>query len=78
MLYTLDCIYLFFFSIINGFALPLKAEHKQFLVKVLIPLHTPKSLGLYHAQVSTLIFSLKNFVPHSSAFGVCHIVLLLV
>ena len=26
-------------SIINGFALPLKAEHKQFLVKVLIPLH---------------------------------------
>ncbi|GIY11717.1 hypothetical protein CEXT_8801 [Caerostris extrusa] len=39
-------------SIINGFALPLKAEHKQFLVKVLIPLHTPKSLGLYHAQVN--------------------------
>lgn len=26
-------------SIINGFALPLKSEHKQFLVKVLIPLH---------------------------------------
>ena len=26
-------------SIINGFALPLKAEHKQFLCKVLIPLH---------------------------------------
>ena len=26
-------------SIINGFALPLKAEHKQFLVRVLIPLH---------------------------------------
>ncbi|GIY61564.1 hypothetical protein CDAR_519722 [Caerostris darwini] len=39
-------------SIINGFALPLKAEHKQFLVKVLIPLHTPKSLGLYHAQLA--------------------------
>lgn len=45
-----SCI-LFSCSIINGFALPLKAEHKQFLVKVLIPLHTPKSLGLYHAQV---------------------------
>ncbi|KAJ3585103.1 hypothetical protein NHX12_013825 [Muraenolepis orangiensis] len=27
-------------SIINGFALPLKSEHKQFLVRVLIPLHT--------------------------------------
>ncbi|CAG2165626.1 unnamed protein product [Oppiella nova] len=39
-------------SIINGFALPLKTEHKQFLVKVLIPLHKPKCLGLYHAQLA--------------------------
>ena len=39
------------FSIINGFALPLKAEHKQFLMKVLIPLHKARSLSLYHAQV---------------------------
>lgn len=38
-------------SIINGFALPLKAEHKQFLMKVLIPLHTAKGLALFHAQV---------------------------
>uniref|UniRef100_A0A3B5LF86 Serine/threonine protein phosphatase 2A regulatory subunit n=1 Tax=Xiphophorus couchianus TaxID=32473 RepID=A0A3B5LF86_9TELE len=37
-------------SIINGFALPLKAEHKQFLVRVLIPLHTAKSLSIFHAQ----------------------------
>lgn len=40
-----------FFSIINGFALPLKAEHKQFLMKVLIPMHTAKGLALFHAQV---------------------------
>uniref|UniRef100_A0A8C7Z9A8 Serine/threonine protein phosphatase 2A regulatory subunit n=1 Tax=Oryzias sinensis TaxID=183150 RepID=A0A8C7Z9A8_9TELE len=39
-------------SIINGFALPLKAEHKQFLMKVLIPLHTAKSLALFHAQLA--------------------------
>ena len=26
-------------SIINGFALPLKDEHKQFLLKALLPLH---------------------------------------
>lgn len=39
------------FSIINGFALPLKSEHKQFLMKVLIPLHKARSLSLYHAQV---------------------------
>ncbi|PWA27409.1 hypothetical protein CCH79_00000472, partial [Gambusia affinis] len=39
-------------SIINGFALPLKAEHKQFLMKVLIPLHTAKGLSLFHAQLA--------------------------
>lgn len=42
-------------SIINGFALPLKLEHKQFLVKVLIPLHTVRSLSLFHAQVSECV-----------------------
>lgn len=42
-------------SIINGFALPLKAEHKQFLVKVLIPLHKVKCLSLYHAQLAYCI-----------------------
>lgn len=41
-----------FSSIINGFALPLKAEHKQFLVKVLLPLHKVKCLSLYHAQLA--------------------------
>lgn len=41
-----------FYSIINGFALPLKAEHKQFLVKVLLPLHKVKCLSLYHAQLA--------------------------
>lgn len=39
-------------SIINGFALPLKAEHKQFLIRVLIPLHKSKTLSLYHAQLA--------------------------
>ncbi|KAI7879031.1 protein phosphatase 2A regulatory B subunit [Lichtheimia hyalospora FSU 10163] len=39
-------------SIINGFALPLKEEHKIFLTRVLIPLHKVKSLGLYHPQLA--------------------------
>ena len=39
-------------SIINGFALPLKVEHKQFLVKVLIPLHKAKGLSQYQAQLA--------------------------
>lgn len=43
---------MFLSSIINGFALPLKAEHKQFLVKVLLPLHKVKCLSLYHAQLA--------------------------
>merc|ERR1711918_42183 len=39
-------------SIINGFALPLKAEHVKFLMKVLIPLHKAKSLSVYHPQLA--------------------------
>lgn len=39
-------------SIINGFALPLKEEHKQFLARGLLPLHKPKCLALYHQQLS--------------------------
>ncbi|MCL7026294.1 hypothetical protein MKW94_016066 [Papaver nudicaule] len=42
-------------SIINGFALPMKEEHKLFLVRALIPLHKPKSVGLYHQQLSYCI-----------------------
>ncbi|XP_039283040.1 serine/threonine-protein phosphatase 2A 56 kDa regulatory subunit epsilon isoform [Nilaparvata lugens] len=50
-----DCLMdvcIFVCSIINGFALPLKSEHKQFLVKVLIPLHKVKCLSMYHAQLA--------------------------
>lgn len=42
-------------SIINGFALPLKEEHKLFLVRVLIPLHKPKCIPMYHQQLSYCI-----------------------
>ena len=42
-------------SIINGFALPMKEEHKLFLVRALIPLHKPKSVGVYHQQLSYCI-----------------------
>ncbi|KAF2597341.1 hypothetical protein F2Q68_00011559 [Brassica cretica] len=39
-------------SIINGFALPLKEEHKLFLTRVLVPLHKLKCLPNYHQQLS--------------------------
>ncbi|CAB3397825.1 unnamed protein product [Caenorhabditis bovis] len=51
-------------SIINGFALPLKQEHKVFLVKVLLPLHKPKCLSLYHAQ---LAYCVVQFIEKDSS-----------
>ncbi|CAI4781475.1 BDN_1c_G0048880.mRNA.1.CDS.1 [Saccharomyces cerevisiae] len=42
-------------SIINGFALPLKEEHKVFLVRILIPLHKVRCLSLYHPQLAYCI-----------------------
>ncbi|KAH9517629.1 Serine/threonine-protein phosphatase 2A 56 kDa regulatory subunit gamma isoform [Dermatophagoides farinae] len=39
-------------SIINGFSLPVKEEHKVFLLKVLMPLHKVKSLSVYHPQLA--------------------------
>nr|KYP41918.1 Serine/threonine protein phosphatase 2A 57 kDa regulatory subunit B' beta isoform [Cajanus cajan] len=50
-------------SIINGFALPMKEEHKLFLVRALLPLHKPKSVGMYHQQLSYCItqFVEKDF-----------------
>jgi len=39
-------------SIINGFTLPIKDEHKCTLVRALIPLHKPSALALYHTQLT--------------------------
>lgn len=39
-------------SIINGFALPMKEEHKLFLIRALIPLHKPKCISSYHQNLS--------------------------
>lgn len=44
-----------FGSVVTGFALPLKEEHKIFLSRTLIPLHKPKSLGIYFQQLSYCI-----------------------
>ena len=42
-------------SIINGFALPLKEEHKLFLIRALMPLHKVKCVSMYHRQLSYCI-----------------------
>ncbi|KAL4401931.1 serine/threonine-protein phosphatase 2A 56 kDa regulatory subunit delta isoform [Malassezia pachydermatis] len=50
-------------SIINGFALPLKEEHKVFLSRVLLPLHKVKSLAMYHPQ---LAYCVVQFIEKDS------------
>ncbi|CAH8391180.1 unnamed protein product [Eruca vesicaria subsp. sativa] len=50
-------------SIINGFALPLKEEHKLFLIRTLIPLHRPKCAAAYHQQLS---YCIVQFVEKDS------------
>jgi len=54
-------------SIINGFALPLKVEHKQFLKKVLIPMHKVKPLGSFHQQ---LTYCVTQFVDKDPTLAV--------
>ncbi|PVZ96477.1 hypothetical protein BB558_007652 [Smittium angustum] len=39
-------------SIINGFTIPLKDEHKVFLRRVLLPLHKAKPMSTYHPQLA--------------------------
>nr|CAB3265109.1 serine/threonine-protein phosphatase 2A 56 kDa regulatory subunit epsilon isoform-like [Phallusia mammillata] len=51
-------------SIINGFALPLKTEHRQFLTKVLLPLHKTRALSMFHAQ---LAYCVVQFIEKDSS-----------
>lgn len=39
-------------SVINGFAVPIKDEHRVMLTKALLPLHKAKNLAAFHAQLS--------------------------
>lgn len=54
-------------SIINGFALPLKPEHKQFLKKVLTPMHKVKPLRSFHLQLS---YCVTQFVDKDPTLAV--------
>ena len=46
-------------SIINGFAVPLKDEHRGFLLRVLLPLHGTRWLHAYHRQ---LVYCVLQFL----------------
>ncbi|CAL9747785.1 unnamed protein product [Musa acuminata subsp. burmannicoides] len=53
-------------SIINGFAVPLKEEHRLFLTRVLLPLHKPRGIGAYHRQLS---YCVTQFVHKEPGLG---------
>jgi serine/threonine-protein phosphatase 2A regulatory subunit B' len=46
-------------SIINGFALPLKEEHRNFLIRVLIPLHKARSYTVFSPQ---LVYCIQQYI----------------
>ncbi|OEH76847.1 serine threonine protein phosphatase 2a b56 delta [Cyclospora cayetanensis] len=54
-------------SVINGFAVPLKLEHKLFLERVLLPLHKARSLGAFHKQ---LTYCMEQYVAKESRVAV--------
>jgi len=69
-------------SIINGFALPLRQEHRQFLMRALLPLHSSRLLPLFHGPlvcciaqfaakeptqlIPVIMNSLLRYWPHAS------------
>ncbi|KAL0692307.1 hypothetical protein Bca4012_059487 [Brassica carinata] len=55
-----------FGSIVSGFALPLKEEHKIFLWRVLVPLHKAKSVGGYFHQLS---YCVTQFIDKEPKLG---------
>ncbi|CAK5024221.1 unnamed protein product [Meloidogyne enterolobii] len=61
-------------SIINGFAIPLKDEHKTFLMRVLLPLHKAKYLNAYHPQ---LAYCIVQFIDKDPSLTVAVVMALL-
>ncbi|OMJ27854.1 Serine/threonine-protein phosphatase 2A 56 kDa regulatory subunit delta isoform [Smittium culicis] len=53
-------------SIINGFTVPLKDEHKVFLCNVLLPLHKARPISSYHPQ---LAYCTVQFIEKESALS---------
>ena len=60
-------------SIINGFALPLKDEHKQFLLKALLPLHKVHHVSMYHQQLSYCVTQFVEKDPQLAEAVLSHI-----
>lgn len=54
-------------SIISGFGTPLKDEHKDFALRVLVPLHKVKGLSSFNTQLEACM---KNFIEKDKHIGI--------
>jgi serine/threonine-protein phosphatase 2A regulatory subunit B' len=54
-------------SVINGYAVPLKEEHRIFAKKILIPLHKVRGLQTFNNQLLTCM---KNFLEKDKTLGI--------
>lgn len=54
-------------SIISGFASPLKPEHHEFFMRVMVPLHRVKTLSTFNTQLQACI---KNFLEKDNLLSV--------
>lgn len=54
-------------SIISGFASPLKPEHQDFFMKVMVPLHRVKTLSTFNTQLQLCI---KHFLEKDNQLSV--------
>ena len=50
-------------AIINGFTLPLKREHRMFLVRVVMPLHKARGLNIYQNELSFCVLQFCHKDP---------------
>ncbi|KAF0910725.1 hypothetical protein E2562_004713 [Oryza meyeriana var. granulata] len=50
-------------SIINGFAVPLKEEHRAFMARVLLPLHRTRWVHTYHRQLAYCVLQFVHKEP---------------
>ena len=53
-------------SIVSGFSVPLKQEHKDFFGKVMVPLHKVKTLSNFNAQLQSCS---KNFLEKDNSLA---------
>jgi serine/threonine-protein phosphatase 2A regulatory subunit B' len=53
-------------SIVSGFTVPLKNEHKDFFMKVIIPLHKVKNLSTFNTQLQSCV---KNFLEKDNTLS---------